>query len=138
LPRDGRQPPAPPRSDAAKRRRAPRSPPDRGQIDDRDALQKHGARISDGVSDSESNTLRAVPEISLIPFTEKHLEDHERMLDDPEIIRFTRVPAFRPPNYLRSWLAGYELGRADGSREIFAIVTERESYLGFAAAARLA
>jgi RimJ/RimL family protein N-acetyltransferase len=78
-----------------------------------------------------------VPDIHLVPFTEEHLEDHAGMLDDPDIERFTRVPGFRPANYVRSWFAGYELGRADGTREIFAIVDEEDSYLGFAVAPRI-
>jgi RimJ/RimL family protein N-acetyltransferase len=76
-----------------------------------------------------------VPDVRLEPFGEEHLEALAGMLDDPAIQRFTRVPVPPPPGFERTWFEGYEQGRRDGTREVFAIVDTTEgSYLGFAVA----
>jgi hypothetical protein len=36
---------------------------------------------------------------------ERHLSDVEALLDDPDVLRFTRVPDPPPPDFARSWLA---------------------------------
>jgi RimJ/RimL family protein N-acetyltransferase len=59
------------------------------------------------------------------------------MLDDPELLRFTRVPEPVPPGFARIWLDRYEEGRMDGSREAFAIVDEDGGFLGLGLAPRI-
>lgn len=56
------------------------------------------------------------------------------MLEDSGIQRYTMVPVPVPPGYEREWLQRYEEGRADGTREAFAIVDEDGSFLGLALA----
>ena len=51
-----------------------------------------------------------------------HLAAFAALLDDPDVLRFTRLPESPPPNYAETWFAGYEAGRRDGTREAFAIV----------------
>jgi RimJ/RimL family protein N-acetyltransferase len=75
--------------------------------------------------------------VRLEPFGESHLAELEEMLDDPELLRFTRVPEPVPPGAARTWLDRYEEGRRDGSREAFAIVDDAGSFLGLALAPRL-
>jgi RimJ/RimL family protein N-acetyltransferase len=70
-------------------------------------------------------------DIRLEPFGEQHLEAYARILDDPEIQRFTTVPPPPHADYPRMWLDRYERGRADGTREAFAILDAADgSFLG--------
>ena len=71
--------------------------------------------------------------LRLEPFGERHLAVLEEMLDDPELLRFTRVPEPVPPGFARTWLARYEEGRKDGTRDAFAIVDDG-AFLGLALA----
>jgi RimJ/RimL family protein N-acetyltransferase len=75
--------------------------------------------------------------IRLEPFGEQHLAGLEEMLDDRELLRFTRVPEPVPPGFARTWLDRYEEGRRDGSRHAFAIMDATEGFLGLALAPRL-
>jgi RimJ/RimL family protein N-acetyltransferase len=75
--------------------------------------------------------------IRLEPFGAEHLAELGEMLDDPDLLRFTRVPEPVPPGFARTWLDRYEEGRRDGSRDAFAIVDETGSFLGLALAPRL-
>jgi RimJ/RimL family protein N-acetyltransferase len=59
------------------------------------------------------------------------------MLDDPDVVRFTRIPEPVPPDFARSWLATYEEARREGTREAFAIVDEEGGFLGVAVVPRL-
>jgi RimJ/RimL family protein N-acetyltransferase len=60
------------------------------------------------------------------------------MLTDDGVLRFTRVPEPVPPGYARTWLARYEQGRRDGTREAFAIVEGDEArVLGVALAVHI-
>lgn len=74
--------------------------------------------------------------ICLEPFGERHLAALEEMLDDPDLLRFTRVPEPVPSGFARIWLDRYEEGRTDGSREAFAI-DEDGKFLGLALAPRI-
>jgi RimJ/RimL family protein N-acetyltransferase len=51
---------------------------------------------------------------------EAHLGAVAAMLSDPEVMRFTRVPDPTPADFPQQWLAIYEEGRRDGTREAFA------------------
>lgn len=59
------------------------------------------------------------------------------MLDDPDLLRFTRIPEPVPPGFARTWLERYEEARRDGTRESFAIVDEQGAFLGLALAAAI-
>jgi RimJ/RimL family protein N-acetyltransferase len=71
--------------------------------------------------------------LRLVPLAEQHLDDVTGLLDDPDVLRFTRLPVPPPPGYARQWLERYEVGRADGTREAFAAVDDGR-FLGLALA----
>jgi RimJ/RimL family protein N-acetyltransferase len=75
--------------------------------------------------------------ILLEPFGERHVAALEQILDDPDLLRFTRLPVPVPPGFARQWLERYEKARADRSREAFAIVDEDGGFLGLALAPRI-
>jgi RimJ/RimL family protein N-acetyltransferase len=70
----------------------------------------------------------------LVPLAEEHLDDIAGLLDDPDVLRFTRLPIPPPPGYAREWLDRYEAGRAEGTREAFAAVDDDGRFLGLALA----
>ena len=74
------------------------------------------------------------PSVSLELLAPRHVEDIEALLDDPEILRFTRIPEPTPPGYASTWVARYEAGRTDGTREGFAAVAPDGALLGLALA----
>ena len=65
---------------------------------------------------------------------EQHLGPVAALLDDPDVLRFTRVPEPPPPGFEREWLARYQSGRGDGSAEAFAAVDDDGTFLGLALA----
>lgn len=71
--------------------------------------------------------------IELELFSEKHVPGVEALLDDPGVLRFTRVPEPVPEGFASGWVARYEEARRDGTREAFAIV-ENGEFLGLALA----
>jgi RimJ/RimL family protein N-acetyltransferase len=75
-----------------------------------------------------------MPSVRLVPFDETHLAGVAGMLGDPDVLRFTRVPEPTPDDFPREWLARYEQGRRDGTREAFAAVDADGRFLGLALA----
>lgn len=75
--------------------------------------------------------------LGFVPFGAEHLPELEEMLDDPDLLRFTRVPEPVPPDFARTWLERYEEGRRDATREAFAIVEDGGEFLGLALAPRI-
>jgi RimJ/RimL family protein N-acetyltransferase len=71
---------------------------------------------------------------SLRPLAEEHLDAVGALFDDPDVLRFTRLPVPPPPGFEREWLDRYEAGRRDGTREAFAVVDDDGSFLGMAMA----
>jgi RimJ/RimL family protein N-acetyltransferase len=63
-----------------------------------------------------------MPGIRLEPLAEAHVPALENMLTDGDLLRFTRVPEPVPPDFASTWLAFYEEGRRNGTREAFAVV----------------
>jgi RimJ/RimL family protein N-acetyltransferase len=61
------------------------------------------------------------PAVRLVPFTAAHLAAFAPMTTDPDVLRFTRFPDPPRPEFPREWLARYDAGRADGTKEAFAI-----------------
>ena len=74
--------------------------------------------------------------IALVPLAREHLPAVEALFDDPDVLRFTRLPEPPPPGFAETWLGLYERGRRDGTREGFAVVEEGE-FLGLALAPRI-
>jgi RimJ/RimL family protein N-acetyltransferase len=75
--------------------------------------------------------------VRLERFDRSHLDDVASLLEDPEVLRFTRVPEPVPAGFAESWLAVYEDGRRDGTREAFAVIDGAGSFLGVAVAPRI-
>jgi len=76
--------------------------------------------------------------IDLEPWSEHHLVEMPAILADSDVLRFTRVPVPVPPDFARGWLARYEAGRVDGTREAFAVVdSDSRKFLGLAFAPRI-
>ena len=65
---------------------------------------------------------------------EAHLGALGAMLSDPDVMRFTRVPEPTPADFPQQWLATYEAGRRDGTREAFAALDGDERMVGLALA----
>jgi RimJ/RimL family protein N-acetyltransferase len=74
------------------------------------------------------------PAVRLVPFTAAHLEAFTPMTTDPDVLRFTRFPDPPEPGFPRQWLARYDEGRADGTKEAFAILDDGDELLGVALA----
>lgn len=72
--------------------------------------------------------------VHLERFGEQHLPGVAAMLEDPDLLRFTRVPDPPPDGFAEQWLARYEAGRAEGTREAFAAVDDGGTFLGLALA----
>ncbi|HEY0166318.1 MAG TPA: GNAT family N-acetyltransferase [Jatrophihabitans sp.] len=73
-------------------------------------------------------------ELRLELMAEAHLDDFEGLLDDPDVLRFTRLPDPPAPGFSREWYARYQAGRQDGSRQAFAAVAPDGTFLGVALA----
>ena len=76
-------------------------------------------------------------DLRLVPLAREHLPVLESVIHDPAVLRFTRVPNPPPPGFVDSWYDAYERGRADGTREAFAVVDEAGELLGVALAASI-
>jgi len=55
------------------------------------------------------------------------------MLADPDVLRYTRVPEPVPDHFAETWAGRYEAGRADGTRQNFAILVD-DAFVGIAVA----
>jgi RimJ/RimL family protein N-acetyltransferase len=72
--------------------------------------------------------------VRLEPLSAAHLDDLAELVADPDVLRFTRIPEPPPPDFPRTWLARYEEGRADGTREAFAAIGDDGRFVGLALA----
>ena len=75
--------------------------------------------------------------VALVPLAREHLPGVEALLDDPEVLRFTRIPEPTPPDFAETWLGLYERGRRDGTREAFAALGDEGEFLGLALVPRI-
>lgn len=76
--------------------------------------------------------------IRLEPLSATHVDDLEALARDPAVRQHTYVPSEPTPGFGETWLAAYERGRQDRTREGFAIVDAVDaSFLGLAAVVRL-
>ncbi|MEO7261871.1 MAG: GNAT family N-acetyltransferase [Jatrophihabitantaceae bacterium] len=76
-------------------------------------------------------------ELRLVLMTEAHLGDVERLIDDPEVLKYTRLPDPPVPGYATTWYARYQAARQDRSAEAFAAVAPDGRFLGVALAAHI-
>jgi RimJ/RimL family protein N-acetyltransferase len=70
--------------------------------------------------------------IRLEPLGLAHLTEMLALADDPDVVRFTRVPAGADETFARGWIRRYQGGWQDGSRAGFAIRGRDAGFLGFA------
>jgi RimJ/RimL family protein N-acetyltransferase len=69
-------------------------------------------------------------DIRLEPLAERHLDAVAALVEDPDVLRFTRVPEPPPPGFERLWLDRYESSRIDGSAEGFAALDPTGAFVG--------
>jgi RimJ/RimL family protein N-acetyltransferase len=69
--------------------------------------------------------------------SERHLEDVAALLDDPDVLRFTRIPEPPPADFARTWIARYESARTDGTAEAFAALDDDGRFVGLALAPQI-
>ena len=72
--------------------------------------------------------------IRLERLDETHLGHVDALLDDPDVLRFTRIPVPVPEGFSRRWLDMYEQARRDGNREAFAAFAADGAFAGLALA----
>ena len=77
---------------------------------------------------------RGVSELRLELMTEAHLADFEQLLDDPEVLKYTRLPDPPVPGYASEWYARYQAARKDGTRQAFVALDPDGTFLGVALA----
>ncbi|HEY4347820.1 MAG TPA: GNAT family N-acetyltransferase [Gaiellaceae bacterium] len=76
--------------------------------------------------------------IRLEVFAAAHLDSLDSLVADPDTRRFTRIPEHAPPDFARTWLERYELGRREGTREAFVVVDSSDgTFLGMTMAPRI-
>jgi RimJ/RimL family protein N-acetyltransferase len=73
-------------------------------------------------------------DIRLVPLGREHLPILADVVNDPDVLRFTRVPDPPPEDFAEGWFAGYEVGRRAGTRDAFAILDGDGTFLGAAVA----
>lgn len=73
-------------------------------------------------------------DIRLVPLAREHLSFLAAVVHDPDVLRFTRIPDPPPEDFVEGWFAGYEEGRAAGTRDAFAILDAEGTFLGTAVA----
>ena len=74
------------------------------------------------------------PGIELRPLSPADVDDVHELVQDPDTLRFTRVPEPPPDGFAREWYARYEQGRETSTKEAFAIVGDDGAFLGLALA----
>ncbi|MCW2993465.1 MAG: acetyltransferase [Conexibacter sp.] len=74
-------------------------------------------------------------DVRLTPFGATHLAGFAALAEDPDVRRFTRFPDPPEPGFPVAWLARYDEGRRDGTREAFAVEDPADgAFLGLALA----
>ena len=72
-------------------------------------------------------------DLRLVSLSEEHLDDVRALLEDAEVLHFTRIPEPPPEDFPERWVERYERGRRDGTCEGFAAV-DGDRFLGLALA----
>jgi RimJ/RimL family protein N-acetyltransferase len=66
------------------------------------------------------------PVLRLELFTAAHLPEFAVLARDPDVLRFTRFPDPPQDAFPEQWLARYEAGRRNGTKEAFAILGPKD------------
>ena len=72
--------------------------------------------------------------MQLRPLAASDVDDVHELIQDPETLRFTRVPEPPPEGFAQQWYERYEQGRRTSAKEAFAIVGDDGAFLGLALA----
>ncbi len=75
--------------------------------------------------------------VRLDPLAARHLAALGSLFDDPDSLRFTRLPEPPPPDFVEALLARYQLGRRNRTSEAFAIATDASEFIGLMLAPRI-
>jgi RimJ/RimL family protein N-acetyltransferase len=70
----------------------------------------------------------------LVPLAEEHLIPMAEVVEDPDVLRFTRFPDPPDPDFLPGWLRRYQRGVTDGTCAGFAALDGDGAFLGVALA----
>lgn len=76
-------------------------------------------------------------EIRLEPIDTRHLADVHALVADPEVLRYTRIPEPPPVGFAETWIASYDAGRKDGTRDGFAAIAGDGEFVGLGLAATI-
>jgi RimJ/RimL family protein N-acetyltransferase len=79
----------------------------------------------------------AMTTVRVEPLAPHHLDALAALVEDPEVLHFTRIPEPAPPGFAQEWYARYEAGRREGTSEAFAAVDGDGSFLGVGLAPRI-
>jgi hypothetical protein len=74
--------------------------------------------------------------VELVRFDAASLPGLRRLVEDPEVVRFTRIPEPVPADFAERWLERYEVGRRDGTKGAFAVVDRASGNFLWVAASR--
>ncbi len=69
-------------------------------------------------------------EIRFEPIDVRHLDDVRALVADPEVLRYTRIPEPPPDGFAETWIASYDAGRRDGTRDGFAAIDRDGEFVG--------
>ena len=75
--------------------------------------------------------------IRLVPLALAHKRAIAVLIEDDDVVTYTRIPTRPPPDYAAGWVARYEEGWQDGSRAGFAIESHDGEFLGLGMFVRL-
>jgi RimJ/RimL family protein N-acetyltransferase len=76
--------------------------------------------------------------VRLEPLDRRFVPDFEALTQDPDVVRYIRVPTERPDDFAEAWIATYVQCWEDGTRAGFAILDEADgAFLGMVALVRL-
>ena len=92
------------------------------------------ARAGPGDLEGRAALIDRVRDVRLEPLDERWADDVAALIEDSEVLRFTRIPEPPPAGFVRGWLRSYEAGRRDGTREGFAAIDGAGRFLGLALA----
>ena len=70
----------------------------------------------------------------LRPLSPADLGDIQELIQDPDTLRFTRIPEPPGEDFAQDWIARYQQARETGTKEAFAITDEDGAFLGLALA----
>jgi RimJ/RimL family protein N-acetyltransferase len=78
-----------------------------------------------------------VGEVRLEHLDQRWHADVAHLVADPEVLRFTRIPEPPPEGFAQDWIASYEAGRRDGTREGFAAIDGNGGFAGLGLAPQI-